>query len=200
MNIYDTDLLDTPDPKKPGKDKEKPDSYGVASRGPGKAPQIRNTDKINRHVASLLIKYGMDYKAVVAKMLEEGAPEAHIDMLARTLEQRPSVARFLKEALAAAGLGPDAEKEFMATLSFVARDTKHKHWPSAIKQVGDYYGWSKKSEDADKPVTLVLKGFEKEVAELFDGKLPDSNAMPKRRPAIIEKEVEDTDEDIDVIQ
>lgn len=196
MSIYDADIIEPPEPK----DKAKPDSYGVASRGPGKVPQIRNNDKVNRHIAALLVRYGMDYEAVVEKMLPEGTPEAHIKMLANVIEQRPGVERFLQERLIEVGLDVETEKNLKAVLVRVALTTKHKHWPSAMKQAGDYFGWAKKSDDNDKPVTLVLKGFEKDLEELFDGAVPNASAtMPKRRP-IIEKEVNEEPEEPDSVQ
>jgi hypothetical protein len=177
----------------------KPDSYGVTAKGEtsqGKVYGIRNTARVNEHVARMFIKYNMDAEAAVSKMLPDDASEAHIRMLAKTLAQRPQVARYLQEILAKLGLTADAQKLAVAMVWEVAFDKKSKHWPAAMKLLADLGGWVKKTDDSDKPVTLVLKGFEKDLEELFDGNVPSADALPKKRPAIIEK----TEEDNDVVQ
>lgn len=183
VSIYDD--LDIPPPKVPKSDK--PDSYGVASRGAGKPYQIRNTEIVNKHVAHMVVNYGMDYEAAIHKMLPLDASEVHIRMLAQTIEQRPGVKRYIQEILGEMGFTAAAERMFMAKLSEVAMDKNHKQWSSAIKIIGEYYGWSKKADESDKPVTLVFKGFEDDVKRMFDGNLPDTTPA-KSRPAILEDE------------
>lgn len=188
MSIYDSAPFE---PVKPDQIlPNKPDSYGVYYKG--KQLAFRNTPLVNEHIARMLIKYNMDADAAVSKMLPEDAevPEVKIRMYAQSLLQRPQVGRYLQEILAKLGLTNESLQIVLAIIWQVAFDTKSKHWPAAVKLLADLGGWVKKTDESDKPVTLVLKGFEKDLEELFDGKVPEANALPNRRPAIIEKEDE----------
>lgn len=197
MSIYDYAPFD---PLKPEDVlPTKPDSYGVTSKGEnsqGKVYGIRNTPRVNEHVARMLIKFNMDAEAAVSKMLPDDASEAHIRMLAKTIVQRPQVNRYLQEILGQLGLTADSQKLAVAMIWEVAFDKRSKHWPGAMKLLADLGGWVKKTDESDKPVTLVLKGFEKDLETLFDGAVPQADAMPRKRP-IIETA---SDEENDIVQ
>lgn len=74
---------------------EKPDSYGLNTRGSDKSPQIRHTrPEVAKHRARMIIAHNMDTQAAVAKMLAEPYPdatEAQIVALARTIQASPSL-------------------------------------------------------------------------------------------------------------
>lgn len=188
MGIYED--LDIPPPRASQISKaqsDKPASYGVASRGAGKPYQVRNTDKVNEHVARMFIAYRMDTEAAVSKMLPPDVSESHVRMLAQTLEQRPGVKKWLQQIYGELGLTDESQKVAIAMLWEVAIDKKSKHWPAAMKMLSDIFGWSKKADESDKPVTLVFKGYEDDVKRMFDGNLPDTTPA-KSRPAILEDE------------
>ena len=67
--------------KKPAQREElidgNPASYGTASRGPGRSPQIRHTrPEVAAHVARLVVGCNMDFEAAVSKMWAEEYPDA----------------------------------------------------------------------------------------------------------------------------
>ena len=90
--------------KKPAQREEliddNPASYGTASRGPGRSPQIRHTrPEVAAHVARMVVGCNLDYEAAVSKMWAEEYPDAtelQIQEKAQALQESPHVKRAIE--------------------------------------------------------------------------------------------------------
>lgn len=178
------------------------DSYGVLSRGVGKAPQIDHRNpRVAAHIALLLSKNGMDYNAVVSLMLaEKGVSDHGIAALANTLEKSGSVSAAVKELFRRIGLTEEGFQVYVSGLWEVFADRNSKHWPAAARQLGTLYGIDKKADEKNKPQELPLKGLDEGLRKMFGAEPPDVVAKPTGFSSIYDTAHDDTIGDVKAVK
>jgi|SRR5579872_1460170 len=168
---------------------EKEPGYGVASRGDGKAPQIRHTDpNVAKHCARMAIASNMDFEAAVSKMLAKDYPDAtdaQIVSLARVLESSPHVQREIKNILEDIGIGNDALKKLIGVLWSEVLGKNDKRWAAAARLLAEITGASKAAAKNDKPPALQLAGMDEDLKNMLGGAIPTGEAE------VDEPEIED---------
>lgn len=156
------------------------DSYGVMSRGVGKAPQIDHANpRVAAHIARLLLRNNMDYRAVASKMLaEKGVTEHAIAAASTTLEASGHVMAAVNELYRRIGLSDEGLEVYVSKLWEVYSDKDSKHWPAAARQLGTLYGIDKKADEKNKPQELPLKGLDEGLRKLFGSEPSESKPEP----------------------
>lgn len=178
------------------------DSYGVLSRGVGKAPQIGHANpRVAAHIARLLLRNNMDYRAVASKMLsEKGVTEQQITAAATTLEASGHVSAAVNELYRRVGLTDEGFQVYVSKLWEVYADKDSKHWPAAARQLGTLYGIDKKADEKNKPQELPLKGLDEGLRKMFGAEPPDVAAKPTGFSSVYDTAHDDTIGDIKAVK
>jgi len=139
-------------------------SFGSASRGENKAPQIRHTKpEVARHCARMIIAANMDAEAAVAKMWETEYPdatEAQIVATARTLENSPHVQREIAKLLEEIGFGDEALKKLIGILWSEVLGKNDKRWVGAARLLAEITGAARAKQKGEKIPVLKIAGSE----------------------------------------
>jgi len=174
---------------------ERPDSYGSASRGEGRTPQIRHTHpEVAKHVARLVIGCNMDYEAAVQKMWAEEFPdatEAQIVDKAEVLRASPHIQKAIGEHLEKIGFGDKAQSKLIAILWKEVLGQNDKRWVGAARLLAEITQAAKaKSKDEKIPV-LKFAGMEEGIKAML------GDAAPTDTYSTIEVDEEDDAADND---
>lgn len=178
-------------------DAPKPESYGVASRGDDKAPQIRHTrPEVARHCARMIIAHNMDTQAAVSKMLATTCPnatEAQVVQLARTIQASPHVQREMTKLLEDIGFGDDALKKLIGILWQEVLGGNDKRWAAAARLLAEITGASKAADKGKKLPTLKLAGMEAGLSQMLGDAAPTDEPETELEdvPDILSEEDED---------
>lgn len=171
---------------------DKPEGYGLSSKGEGKAPQIRhNRPEVAKHWARLILGCNMDAEAAVAKGLATDYPDAtdaQIVSLARTLQASPHIQREIAKLLEDIGFGDEALKKLIGILWAEVLGQNDKRWASAARLLAEITGAAKASSKGEKLPTLKLAGMEEGLANMLGDSAPTNDSTIE-----VEAEV-DTDE------
>lgn len=155
---------------------EKPESYGVGSRGEGLAPQIRHTNPdVAKHCARVIIAQNMDFGAAVSKMLAVDFPDAtetQIVLMARTLRASPHVQRELNKLLEDIGYGNEALKKLIGLLWVEVLGSNDKRWSSAARLLSEITGAAKAASKDPKLPTLRLAGMDEGLSKMLGDAAP----------------------------
>lgn len=158
------------------------ESFGVSTRGEGKAPQIRHTrPEVAKHCARVIIANNGDTKAAVAKMLAADYPdatEAQIEALARTIQESAHVQREMAAILEEIGFGDSALKKLIGLLWREVLGGNDKRWASAARLLAEITGAAKASSKGEVMPTLKLAGMEAGLSQMLGDSAPtnESNA------------------------
>lgn len=175
------------------------DAFGVASRGEGKAPQIRHTrPDVAKHCARMIIAQNMDTEAAVSKMLAVDYPdatEAQIVSLARTIEASPHVQREIQNVLEEIGFGNEALKKLIALLWKEALGGNDKRWPAAMRLLAEITGAAKKSAADPKLPSLKLRGMEEGLANMLGDAAPTNEDYVPQELAVSSLDTIESDEE-----
>lgn len=184
--------------KPPQLEPEAPNSYGVASRGEGKAPQIRHTrPEVARHCARMIIRSNMDTQAAVAKMLEADYPdatEAQIVALARTIQTSPYVQREINGLLEEIGYGNEALKKLIGILWAEVLGGNDKRWAAAARLLAEITGAAKAKAQDPKLPRLKLIGMDDGLKEMLGDAAPTDEEPAEGDIMEPEIDVEDDEE------
>ena len=152
------------------------ESFGVASRGAGKAPQIRHTrPDVAKHCARMIIAHNMDTEAAVSKMLAVEFPDAtepQIVALARTIQASPHVQREIKNILEEIGFGDEALKKLIGILWSEVLGQNDKRWASAARLLAEITGAAKAGSKGEKMPTLRLAGMDEGLSRMLGDAAP----------------------------
>lgn len=152
------------------------ESFGVASRGDGKAPQIRHTrPEVAQHCARVIISCNMDTEAAVSKMLATDYPdatEAQIVALARTIAASPHVQREIKNILEEIGFGDKALTKLIGILWSEVLGQNDKRWASAARLLAEITGAAKAASKGEKMPTLRLAGMDEGLSQMLGDAAP----------------------------
>jgi hypothetical protein len=158
----------------------KPEGFGLANKGEGKAPQIRHTrPAVARHWARLIVAHNMDVEAAVAKGLAAEYPDAtdaQIVSLARTLEGSPHVQREMAKLLEDIGCGDEALTKLIGILWSEVLGKNDKRWAAAARLLAEITGASKASEKGKKLPTLKLAGMDEGLSRMLGNAAPTNDA------------------------
>lgn len=155
---------------------EKRAAYGSASRGEGKAPQIRHTrPEVAKHCARVIVGCNMDYDAAVARMWEEEFPDAtegQIVAMAQTLSESPHIQREIANHLEEIGFGDNAQKKLIGKLWEEVLGKNDKRWSSAARLLAEITGAAKAQAKGETIPTLRIAGIEEGLKTML-GDLPE---------------------------
>lgn len=155
---------------------DKPEGFGLANKGEGKAPQIRHTrPEVARHCARMIIAHNMDAEAAVAKMLSVDYPEAtdaQIVSLARVVQASPHVQREMSKLLEDIGFGDEALKKLIGLLWSEVLGTNDKRWAAAARLLAEITGASKAASKGEKLPTLKLAGMDEGLSQMLGDAAP----------------------------
>jgi hypothetical protein len=180
------------------------ESFGVASRGEGKTPQIRHTrPEVARHCARMIIAHNGDTRAAVSKMLAVEYPdatEAQIEALARTIQASPHVQREIDNVLEEIGFGKEALKKLIGILWKEVLGGNDKRWASAARLLAEITGAAKAADKDPKLPTLKLAGMEEGLSQMLGDAAPTNEDYVAPELAVpsldtIESDGSDTDDD-----
>lgn len=158
------------------------ESFGVSTRGEGKAPQIRHTrPEVAKHCARMIIAHNMDTDAAVSKMLAVEFPDAtepQIVALARTIEASPHVQREIKNILEEIGYGDAALTKLIGILWEWVLCKNEKLAVPASRLLAEITGAAKAASKGEKMPTLRLEGMEAGLSQMLGDAAPtnESNA------------------------
>src|ERR1022692_4279749 len=145
-------------------DVNRPDSYGLSSRGPGKPPQIKHArPEVAAHVARMVVGCNMDYEAAVTKMWAEEFPDAtdaQIKETAVTLMRSPHVSRAIEAQLEKIGFGNKAQARLIALLWKEVLGGNDKRWVGAARLLSEITQAAKANARNEKMPTLRIAGIE----------------------------------------
>ena len=177
---------------------EKPASFGLASKGEGRSPQIRHTrPEVARHCARMIIAHNMDTQAAVGKMLATEYPDAtdaQIVALARTIQASPHVQREMTKLLEEIGFGDEALKKLIGLLWQEVLGMNDKRWAAAARLLAEITGAAKASEKGKVLPTLRLAGMEEGLSKMLGDAAPTDDDVPELDEPPIDIDPED-DED-----
>jgi len=166
--------------KKPAQREEliddNPASYGTASRGPGRSPQIRHTrPEVAAHVARMVVGCNLDYEAAVSKMWAEEYPDAtelQIQEKAQALQESPHVKRAIEAQLEKIGFGDKAQSRLIALLWKEVLGSNDKRWVGAARLLAEITQASKANSRNEKMPTLRIAGIEEGVKAMLGESAP----------------------------
>ena len=163
--------------KKPAlEDVNVPDSYGTASRGAGRSPQIRHTrPEVAAHVARLVVGSNMDFEAAVSKMWAEEYPDAtelQIQEKAQALQESPHVRRAIEAQLEKIGFGDKAQARLIALLWKEVLGSNDKRWVGAARLLAEITQASKANQHNEKIPVLRVAGIEEGVKAMLGEHAP----------------------------
>ena len=164
--------------KKPAQREEdiKPDSYGTASRGPGRPPQIRHTrPEVAAHIARIVVGCNVDFEAAVSKLWAEEYPEAteiQIQAAAQTLQESSHVKRAIEAQLEKIGFGDKAQSRLIALLWREVLGTNDKRFPIAARLLAEITQANKANIKNEKMPTLRIAGIEEGVKAMLGESAP----------------------------
>ena len=181
-------------------DQPQPDDFGLASRGEGKAPQIRHQrPEVARHVARMILAHNGDTQAAVVKMLAKTYPaatEAQIESIAATIRKSPYVQREMTQMLEQIGIGDDALKKLIGILWQEALGSNDKRWPSAMRLLAEITGAAKAGEKDKTLPKLRLAGMEEGLSVMLGDAAPtneDIEVTPEDDAGILDIDGDATD-------
>ena len=170
-------------------DVNSPDSYGLSSRGDGRAPQIRHSrPEVAAHVARIVVGCNMDYEAAVTRMWAEEFPEAteiQIRQTAQTLRGSSHVSRAIEAQLEKIGFGDKAQSQLIALLWREVLGSNDKRWVGAARLLAEITQAAKANARNEKMPTLRIAGIEAGVKAML------GDAAPTDDYATIDLEDED---------
>ncbi len=160
-------------------DVNRPDSYGLSSRGHGKSPQIKHArPEVAAHVARMVVGCNMDYEAAVTKMWAEEFPDAtdaQIQETAQTLIRSPHVSRAIEAQLEKIGFGDKAQSRLIALLWREVLGTNDKRFPIAARLLAEITQAAKANQRNEKMPVLRIAGIEAGVAAMLGEHAPTNN-------------------------
>jgi hypothetical protein len=166
--------------KKPAQREElidgNPASYGTASRGPGRPPQIRHSrPEVAAHIARLVVGCNMDFEAAVSKIWAEEYPEAteiQIQAAAQTLQESSHVKRAIEAQLEKIGFGDKAQSRLIALLWREVLGNNDKRFPIAARLLAEITQAAKANIKNEKMPTLRIAGIEEGVKAMLGDHAP----------------------------